>query len=177
MTKKVIPFKIMLDGKEVEAFIKEDDFEKIVKTVRANEKKTGYERVENHQSYYNVSCDDYADNNIEEHLSIDDDLYNIANYYSDKTIAENNARADKLMRQLRRFAAEHRKNVVYWCREAIEKWSVIYDYANNRLVPDNHWQCREAFAIYFETKEVANLVIKTFHDELIWYFTKYKDSL
>jgi hypothetical protein len=107
----------------------------------------------------------------------DNAIYESANYHSDRTVAENNARADKLMRQLRRFSVEHRKDVVYWCIDAIEKWSIIYDYANNRLVPDNHWQCREAFAIYFETKEIANLAIETFRDELIWYFTEYKDGL
>ena len=31
--------------------------------------------------------------------------------------------------------------------------------------------------IYFDTAEAANLAISTFRDELIWYFTEYKDSL
>lgn len=31
--------------------------------------------------------------------------------------------------------------------------------------------------IYFDSGEAAQLAIETFHDELIWYFTEYKDSL
>ena len=31
--------------------------------------------------------------------------------------------------------------------------------------------------IYFDTESAVSLAIETFHDELIWYFTEYKDSL
>lgn len=165
--------KLIVEGKEFPIEIQDPELEKLLQP----KKKTGYERVEKGSEYFYI-CSDASVGNIDDarDASSNDD-YDAANYYSDKTVAENNARADKLMRQLRRFSVEHRKDAVYWCREAIEKWSIIYDYANNRLVPDNHWQCREAFAIYFETKEIANLAIETFHDELIWYFTEYKDSL
>lgn len=165
--------KLIVEGREFPIEIQDPELEKLLQPP----KKTGYERVAKGSEYF-YTFSDASVNSIEDDRDANsNDDYDAADYYSDRTVAENNARADKLMRQLRRFAVEHRKNVVYWCREAIEKWSVIYDYANNRLVPDNHWQCREAFAVYFETKEVANLAIETFYDELIWYFTEYKDSL
>ena len=116
--------KLIVEGKEFDIEINNPELEKLVKPP----KKTGYERVEYNGSYYHVNhagcigtCTDRADR-------FDDAIYNAANYYSNKTVSENNARADKLMHQLRRFAVEHRKDVVYWCREAIEKWSVIYDH-------------------------------------------------
>lgn len=31
--------------------------------------------------------------------------------------------------------------------------------------------------ILFDTADTVKLAIETFHDELIWYFTEYKDSL
>ena len=31
--------------------------------------------------------------------------------------------------------------------------------------------------IYFDSVQIAQLAINTFHDELVWYFTEYKDSL
>lgn len=164
--------KLIVEGKEFPIEIQDPELEKLLKP----KKKTGYERVEEGELHY---YDDgtRVEGDTDRHEVCDDQFYEVANYYSDITVAENNARADKLMRQLRRLSVEHRDDVVYWCKGAVEKWSVIYDYTNNRLMPDNHWEWREAFAIYFETKEVANLAIETFHDELIWYFTEYKDSL
>ena len=32
-------------------------------------------------------------------------------------------------------------------------------------------------AIHFDSEETANAAMDKFHDELIWYFTEYKDSL
>jgi hypothetical protein len=104
-------------------------------------------------------------------------MYEIGNYYSDKTVAENNIRADKLMRQLRRFAVEHRKNELDWNDEWQEKWSIFYDSQAKRLGAWDAYTSRELSSIYFDYKEVAELAIETFRDELMWYFTKYKDSI
>ena len=40
------------------------------------------------------------------------------------------------------------------------------------------WSCgREFGTIFFDSETAAQLAIDTFRDELIWYFTEYKDSL
>ena len=107
----------------------------------------------------------------------DDDCYKAANYYSDKFIAENNARADQLMRQLRRFAAEHRECGVNLNDMNTKKFCIYYDYKNDELGVSLVFRTRDFGVIHFDSEETAQAAINEFHDELIWYFTEYKDSL
>ena len=103
--------------------------------------------------------------------------YESANYYSSDIIAENNARADKLMRQLRRFAVQHREPGINFNNANTAKFYIICDYENDEL-RTNYISFTKVFgAIYFDSREVANAAIDKFHDELIWYFNEYKDSL
>ena len=110
-------------------------------------------------------------------MHIDNEYYELANYYSDKTVAENYTRADKLMRQLRRFSVEHRGNGVNFNDMNTKKFCIYYDYRNNELEPDFLFSEKAFGAIYFDSEETAQAAIDEFHDELIWYFTEYKDSL
>ena len=103
--------------------------------------------------------------------------YELANYYSSDIMAENNARADKLMRQLRRFSVQHREPGINFNNANTAKFYIICDYENDEL-RSNYISFTKVFgAIYFDSREVANAAIDKFHDELIWYFTEYKDSL
>lgn len=165
--------KLIVEGKEFDIDILDPELEKLVKP----SKKTGYERVDEGSYYFYACSDGFAESALERGICSQDDYDNV-DYYSDRTIAENNARADKLMRQLRRFAVEHRKDQLYWAREYCnEKWSIAYDCRNKMLRIEKNWDVRKAFVVYFDTEEAANLAIETFYDELIWYFTEYKDSL
>lgn len=163
--------KLIVEGKEFDIDIFDPKFEKLVAP-----KKTGYERVENRECYYVVgttntpACE-------ESHALFDNEMYEFANYYSDQTVAENNARADKLMRQLRRFAVEHREHELRWKIQGQNKYRIYYNYSSDELDIDYDIWCRDISSTYFDTEETANLAIETFHDELIWYFTEYKDSL
>lgn len=103
--------------------------------------------------------------------------YESANYYSSDIIAENNARADKLMRQLRRFAVQHREPGINFNNANTAKFYIICDYENDELRANYTSYAKVFGAIYFDSKEVANAAIDKFHDELIWYFNEYKDSL
>lgn len=117
-----------------------------------------------------VFCNEYG-------KSDDKERYIAANYYSDKNVAENNARADRLMRQLRRFAVEHRSNELNWKDNKQNKFLISYDYSLGDIDIEYEDDCRELFTTFFDTRQIAQLAIDTFHDELIWYFTEYKDSL
>ena len=103
--------------------------------------------------------------------------YNSADYYSDHTIAENNARADKLMRQLRRFAVEHREDSFDWHKCTASKYFITYHHPSKNFSVFDCALAQTFGAIYFNSSRIANLAIETFRDELIWYFTEYKDSL
>ena len=93
------------------------------------------------------------------------------------SIAENNARADKLMRQLRRFAVEHRKKEINFNDNNQRKYYIYCENVVNNLNIAYCYSIRYFGAIYFDSPESAQLAIDTFHDELIWYFTEYKDSI
>ena len=166
--------KLMIEDKEIEIEISEEEYKKLQPS---EEKKTGYERVPKLDIYFYTCPSGYVDTACEDCYDIDDECYASANYYSDKTIAENNARADKLMRQLRRFSVEHRECGVSFDDINIEKYYMYYDYSDDELGVSFVLRTRNFGAIYFDSEETAQAAIDEFHDELIWYFTEYKDSL
>lgn len=172
--------KIIIDGKEITAQIDDAVRQQLLQPV----KKTGYERVESKQTYYVVFGDSSVESVTESCGTFEDSHYIAANYYSDKTVAENNARADKLMRQLRRFAVEHRKKPIDWTSPIAnlhEKWEIMYSCprdAEHKLFVTSLMNMTKGFGrIYFDELSTAELAIDTFKDELLWYFTEYKDSL
>lgn len=165
--------KLIVEGKEFDIEILDPKLQELI----APTKKTGYERVKYDQMYWYDRGLGAVERDCEEQCDVDDDAYNAANYYSDATIAAHNTRADKLMRQLRRFAVEHRAINLNWKDEDLPKWSIFYDYNTRKLQGWDFYSNREFFSIVFDSKESVELAIETFHDELIWYFTEYKDSL
>lgn len=165
--------KLIVEGKEFEININHPEIEELIKP----EKKSGYERVKFKERYYSICVDGVIGDTNEGNYPLDNNLYYIANYYSDKTIAENNARADRLMRQLRRFAVEHRKEEIDWNNDKERKWRICFNYPEKDFFIGCSHFVKDFFNIYFDSEETAKLAIKTFHDELIWYFTEYKDSL
>lgn len=140
---------------------------------------TGYERV-NDGSKYNFadSCSFYSDKEL--NCPLDEKRYENANYYSNEMVAKSNARADKLMRQLRRFAVENRKQELDWSPGNNQKKYYIYSfktaYETCELAIYSCNITRDVGAVYFDAIETAELAIEQFYDELVWYFTEYRDS-
>lgn len=165
--------KLVVEGKEFPIEILDPELQKLL----APQKKTGYDRVELDNTYYYDDCNGSVCNEIEEQHNCDNISYDGANYYSDQTVAENNARADKLMRQLRRFAVEHRENELDWSRKLLPKYFIRYDSSDASLFIDSGFATKIFGCIYFDTEGAAKIAIETFRDELIWYFTEYNDSL
>lgn len=162
---------LIIEGKEIEIEISEEEYKKL------HPSENGYERVpENSEFYYEYSRG-AVESSIDEYCNIDNEYYESANYYSSDIIAENNARADKLMRQLRRFAVQHREPGINFNNATTEKYYIICDYENDELRATYTSYAKVFGAIYFDSREVANAAINKFHDELIWYFNEYKDSL
>lgn len=162
---------IIIDGKTYQAQMSVDEIKKLVeKPVR-----TGYERVEVKGEYY-VSWTEEIGTLNENNLGMDDIYYNAANYYSDETLAENNARAEKLIRQLRRFAVEENTKAgvaLDWKNKAQKKFKLSFDYG--RVQVDCMCYSKDFGQIYFATVEITEKAIETFKDELMWYFAEYKD--
>lgn len=164
--------KLIVEGREFPIEIHDPELQKLL----TPQKKTGYERVEEASRYYYVDANGFIEGPCEACDDFDDDVYNIANYYSSENVAQNNARADKLMRQLRRFAVEHRKQDIDW-NKGNYKYMIRYGYAEHDFCVGSEVGGRDFGGVVFDSKETCNLAIETFHDELIWYFTEYKDSL
>ena len=165
--------KLIVEGLEFPIEIQDPELQKLLMP----QKKTGYERVDKDQTYY---IQDLNEGIVWTSEYCNDDSnadYNTANYYSDKSVAKNNARADSLMRQLRRFAVEHRKYEIDWTNGQISKYYICVKNATNEIVYNCAYTVQGFNTIYFDTKETVELAINTFHDELVWYFTEYKDSL
>lgn len=103
-----------------------------------------------------------------------------ATAYSDYELAEANARADLLMRRLRRYAAQHGgvPCVEDWpdrFHEAKEKY--IIHFTAGELLIDRVFLSRVAGCIYFLDRQACLNAIEEFKDELIWYFTEYEPML
>ena len=162
---------LIIEGKEIEIEISKEEYKKL------HPSKTGYERAPENSGFYYESSGATVELGFDERCYIDDKYYDIANYYSSDFVAENNARADKLMRQLRRFAVQHREPGINFNNATTEKYYIICDYENDELRATYTSYAKVFGAIYFDSREVANAAIDKFHDELIWYFNEYKDSL
>ena len=159
--------KLVVEGKEFDIEILDPKLQELI----TPKKKTGYERLESH-------CDYWAEDEFgvcqhvggeEDHIV--DEIYKNANYYSSGIVADNNFRADKLMRQLRRFAVEHRSN------DKVAERYYIYYIRDSNLLQLRRDTVNSFIGPWFDNQHAGAQAIETFHDELIWYFTEYKDSL
>ena len=166
--------KLIIEDKEIEVEISEEEYKKLQPS---EEKKTGYERVPEDGAFYYATSKGYVEYGCDTYDYIDDEYYESANYYSSDVVAEDNARADSLMRQLRRFSVEHRGHGVNLNSTETEKHYIYYDCVRDELRTTYTFYAGVFGVIYFDSEETAQAAIDKFHNELIWYFTEYKDSL
>ena len=178
---------LKVNDKSVQAEIPEEQlketvlFEQLKKLGLIEDKpKTGYERREecNNKKYYFVNTIDLVIEN-ENTVLFDQNRYDVGNYYSDKTIAENNARADRLLRQLKQWQAQNDKaiSISDWKNEGIIKYFIAYNYRSSLFEIGRCSRRREPNIIYFTTKDKVSKAGKNFRDELEWYFTEYQQRL
>ena len=136
--------KLIIKGKEIEIEISEEEYKKL------HPSETGYERAPENCDFYYESSGATVELGFDERCYIDDKYYDIANYYSSDFVAENNARADKLMRQLRRFAVQHREPGINFNNANTAKFYIICDYENDELRATYTSYAKVFGAIYFD---------------------------
>lgn len=136
-------------------------------------KKTGYDKVKDGEMYYYIDTMKEVYDCRELDCVSDHILYDVANYYSDKTVAKNMARAQRLWNQI------HRRSVELCQPVKMNSVSSMYQIAFNSLdkiiKPLERLDTRSFGTVWFDTKEHCQQVIDEFHDELMWYFTEFKD--
>lgn len=147
---------INANGKSIKAEISEEQA-KILGLV-TDKPKTGYERTKIGETYYVINTEDDSMIKITEFNDQEDEqCYDKGNYYSNKMIAENNARADRLLRQLRQWQALNDKPISQsdWEDNGKNKWCILYSYGAEKLYVDYFHYIRLHNVIYFITKEKA----------------------
>lgn len=159
--------KLVVEGKEFDIEILDPKLQELI----APKKKTGYERVEQGKDFFFQCSDGNIQHGYDHHNAVLDNYFSSANYYSSEAVAENNVRADKLIRQLRRFAVEHRSN------DKVAERYYIYYLRDSNLLQLRRDTVNSFIAPWFDNQHAGAQAIETFRDELIWYFTEYKDSL
>lgn len=168
---------LKVNGKTVQVEISEEQLKKL--GLIEDKPRAGYERVEKGEMYYLVDIYNNIMRVTEDNDQGDEQCYNTGNYYNDKVIAENNARADRLLRQLRQWQAQNDKaiSISDWKNDKINKYCIAYDYSLNELNTGMERRLRRPNAIYFSTFQKTEEAIEVFRDELLWYFTKYQQRL
>lgn len=91
--------KLVVEDKEFDIEILDPKLQELI----APKKNTGYERVEAGDKFWCVDLANEVHDATDNKMIVENKAYKSANYYSSCKVAEANARADKLMRQLRRF--------------------------------------------------------------------------
>ena len=163
---KVIAIK---GDKRVEVEIPDEQFEKLF----AEKKKTGYERVENNEFYWFMDSGLEKVGVYDQRSSDDCERYEFANYFSDKTVAENMARAQKPWNRIHRRAVELCEPMQ--TTQMIQYYVIIYDVTLNKVVVGGWTTFRGFGTVWFDTEEHCQQVIDEFRDELLWYFTQFRD--
>lgn len=168
---------INANGKSIKAEITEEQAQEL--GLIEDKPKTGYERTKIGETYYIVGIKDNAMEVTEYKDQDDAQSYDTGNYYSDRNIAENNARADRLFRQLRQWQALNDRAITKkdWEDRTQLKYCIIYGYGVGELYVDCLYNARWHNMVYFTTDEKAEEAIEVFNDELLWYFTEYVQRL
>lgn len=174
---------LTLNGKQAEVEFSKEQL--VALGLVEEKKKTGYERVKRNNFYCVAQIDGGATKIRDTNHSVDECWYTNAAYYSDQTVAENNSRADKLMRQLRRFAAENggipsKKDWVEKqnsCEDSHKKYVLEYNHCTKKLLVAHWVYVQEPGMVYFKSKEACEKAVEEFKDDLLWYFTEYQAML
>lgn len=83
-------------------------------------------------------------------------------------LAEWCSRSDALNRKMRRWAAEHNVEPFDWQCGNYEKYYITFDAAFYEFNIYSNTFCPYPNTVYFNTKEIAELAIKEFGNEIEW---------
>ena len=117
---------INIDGKNIDAEISEEDAKEL--GLLDKRPQTGYERVEEKECYFVIGAAGDVSKQIECKAISDQRRRDCGNYYNDETVAENNARADRLLRCLRQWQASHDRAITLkdWKNTNISIYKIKY---------------------------------------------------
>ena len=132
---------------------------------------TGWERVDENESYYSINGNSYVEEMTEDMCMEDKYYYEYANYFSTEEKAEEINFKQTLFRKLQRFSDENSGNKIDLNCDC-HKFCIEYCSYGKLLVSNRFSSTTRDFGqVYFTSREVAQQAIFLFHDDLIKYFT------
>lgn len=163
---------VVIDGKEYEVILKP-----VEKTDDNKELRTGYEKARAGDDYWYTSWRGKTElESFEDILCVDEDVYLCGNAVTDRKLAEDRTRRNRLLWQLERFSALSRKENIDWNDRGQLKYCIGFNHIKKELYVNDVYMCQTSFAVYFDREDLAKKAINVFYDELVWFFTEYKDT-
>lgn len=165
----------VINGQEINLSIdlSREQLEQICEAAQSDVRRTGWEKGECGQDHFynDALCRTQTVKLNESSAEQINLLYERANCYTSRKIAEDMARTDNLLRALRRYAVEHRTE------NDRCGFTITYNYLDNCLEigATGHWMALGD--IVFDTEEAAREAMNLYASELIWYFTEMQDCL
>lgn len=162
-------------GKQVTFDVPDETLDKLIEEPK---KKTGWEKLENRQQYWYVTTSAGIDCCVEVGDVIDGWRYDSGNYFTSKELAENIARYQSLDLRIRRRIAEICEPADWKDTTQTKHFVHCVYYSNGDicLVCDNYSSLR-MYTWACDTEEHAEQIINEFREELMWYFTEFKDRM
>ena len=156
---------IMLNGQKIEITVSE---ERLRELGLIPEKKSPFERVEKNNRYWHINeaghpawfCDHYT--------TYEDDLFDAANYCTDKDIIMQRAMHEKLNRLLWRFSMENDGDKIDWKDFKKSKWFIFLNKLSDELRVSDYTYTNLYGVIFFSTKAIAQKAL----DEIVKPFIK-----
>lgn len=151
---------IVINGKKAE--LTEEQLKALgIEVSKAN----AFDRREKGEEYYYINYQGKVEYTCESNLSWDEDVYNIANYCTDKTLMEQRALHETLNRLLWRFSMMNGGDKIDWEDTDTYKYTICYDCNNKQFFIDRFYYSKYT-NISFCNEKIAqraiNEVIKPF---------------
>lgn len=169
--------KLNYKGKEIVAEIADEELEKLVAEPK---KKTGWEPVIGHGTQFYIDENGLIKSQTCEGNSFfvnsPDSRDKVSNNFNSEELAKNIARAEVLHRNMLRRSIKI-CDKVDWNNPFRSKYYIAYNYDAKEIRTDWLISARDFSQIYFDTEEHARQVAEEFRNELIWYFTEFKERM
>ena len=149
----------------------------IALALNSNEHITGWEQPEDRAPCYYVDALGRVQRIIvnEHSKSQVDLLYSEANCYLSENVASDIARAERLIRKLRRESIQRRQNQIDLSNEG--GYTITYNYVDNCLELGGTGNWLAVGDIVFDSEKSAQEVMNIYAEELTWYFTRKRETI
>lgn len=163
------------EGQPIVVDISDETLKKIADSQKKN---AGWEKPNGRHVYWYIDHRGKVQESIWDNDPIDHERYAHGNYFTSKELAENIARYQSLDLKIRRRISEICEPVD-WKKHSTSKYSISFEHAcdSERFIVLSCFTHHYGACWYCDTHEHAQQIIREFYEELVWYFTEFKDRM